>query len=156
MLKGSILTSIYRYATLQGLSPKLVAAIVLTESSGNVYAHRFEEHYKYLFQVEKHAKINSVTPKSEKNFQQTSLGLMQLMGANFRELGWSGPLPLCFDISINIKYGCKHLGNLNKRYKGHELDMVAAYNAGHAARKNGLYKNQQYVDKVLKNYRAVS
>jgi soluble lytic murein transglycosylase-like protein len=133
-----------------GLNADLVEAIVVVESSGNPWAVNYEPRYRYLWDVAKAAPFRAMTsaeqaseippsdfralagdPDQEWVSQQTSWGLMQLMGALARELGFYGPyLPELCRVDLNLKLGCKHLSTLMRWAGGDEGKAVAAYNAG--------------------------
>jgi soluble lytic murein transglycosylase-like protein len=129
--------------------PHIVLGIIATESSDNPDAMRFEPGYKYLFDVERHAKILGWTVETEKTLQMFSWGLMQLMLATAREMGFNFHPRLLLQPKTNVSWGAKHLWNLFRRYQNWG-DAVAAYNYGHAAKKmlTNKYKNQEYVDRV--------
>lgn len=131
---------------------RLIGAIVSVESNGDHMATRFEPHYRWLVMPEKYAKLNSITLETEKTLQMSSLGLMQIMGANARALGHQGQLAKLFDPKTNLHYGIAFFNNLLKKYQS-EKDAVSAYNQG-SPRKNhkGEYSNQHYVDKIFEKY----
>ena len=125
----------------------IVKAICRVESDFFTDAIRYEDHYRWLFNPED---FRGHTP-TEKIAQKTSWGLMQVMGAVARELGFNGRFlsQLCKP-EIGLEYGCKHLRNLYDRYNDWQ-DAISAYNQGNNKKgSNGNYKNQRYVDKVNK------
>ena len=133
----------------QNVPKNLLAAIVQTESSNNKYAVRFEPHFKWLYKTKENAAANGITEATETVMQMTSWGLCQLMGALLRELGLKGPIFQALDEKTNIEYAAKFIKRLASRYKERD-DIIAAYNAGSPIKNlAGVYKNQQYVDKVL-------
>ena len=127
----------------------LINAIIQVESSGNTYAVRYEDGYRWL--VKPFKQFHWHTP-TEKIMQKTSWGLMQIMGAVARERGFKGRYlaELCKP-EIGVKYGVKHLKWQYNRY-GNWRDAISAYNQGSPRKKDGKYTNQEYVDKVLKNW----
>ena len=127
----------------------LIKAIITIESNWQPYAFRYEVNYQYLVNVVECASKSGISTNSETILQKSSFGLMQLMGANFRSLGYLDLLTKCFDPQINIDYGCKHFKETCDKYPI-ITDKIAAYNAG-SPKKNaaGLYLNQDYVTKVL-------
>jgi len=150
---------------------RLVAAICQVESSGNPKAIRREPHWQYWHKPEEWARkfvdpkaagLVATRPKeeqlawaaaqleAEKERQRHSYGLMQVMGAVCRELGYAhATMDLLFEPAIGIAYGCKVLQKLSKYTS--VADKAAAYNAG-LPRKDpntGEYRNQKYVGKVL-------
>ena len=148
----------------------LVQAVVAIESSGRPYAYKPEPPYRWLWDVRKGEPFRAITPAERaseyppEDFrgpagvtadaewwgQQASWGLMQVMGATARWLGYTEPdLPALCDPAIGLKYGCLYLARQTKR---HGLAAgVAAYNAGSVVRvtADGPYINQGYVDKVM-------
>ena len=134
------------------LDSLLVAAIIWHESKGQIYATRFEPNYKWLYDVDKF--VNHLNSKeTEIALQSCSFGLMQIMGAVVRELGYTGYLAKIYRPDINIYYGCMYLDKLRKKWPDMK-DHVAAYNGGHPAKINGKLRSdlQSYVDSVLKYY----
>jgi len=129
----------------------VVMGIIETESDFNPYAARYEPNFRWLVSPERYYRKYSSSPETEVVLQKTSLGLMQVMGANYRTMGYTGPLTALFeDVDSQLKYGIRFFLNLYEKY-GNVEDAVAAYNAGSPRKKNGRYVNQAYVDRVLKN-----
>ena len=78
-------------------------------------------------------------------------GLMQVMPST----GKGHQCGNLYDAHENIRCGASVLKAFLKRYKGHLVYGLSAYNAGYrlsgkAWKKKGLPKNQRYVDKVLR------
>jgi soluble lytic murein transglycosylase-like protein len=100
---------------------------------------------------------------------EDSVGLMQIRLSTAKWIGCenAGTQKELMGVESNIKCGCKYLGILSSQYKK-ATDVMAAYNAG-AARicktgvlkpsgrgcRVGHYINQEYVDRVMKQYREV-
>ena len=130
----------------------LVAAFVSVESNGDAKAVRFESHYRWLVTPDRFASLNKITASTEKNLQMSSMGLMQIMGANARTLGHMGHLTDLYIPEVGLQYGVEFLENLIDKYKNIE-DAVSAYNQGSPRKKtNGEYANQGYVDKIMKRF----
>lgn len=140
-------------AKVERLDWELVAAIVSVESNGNPVAMRYEANYRHTLAVHQWANSLMITPETEELLQKSSQGLMQVMGALFREMGYRGYLPV-LDAAENLKYGCKHLRSLFDRGYTEE-QVVAAYNAGTPRRRGGMYVNQRYVDRVYVKLREL-
>lgn len=149
------LNVIKKKASEQSVDPWLLAAICWQESSGFVYAVRFEPHFRWTYQVEKFARMQRITEATEKNLQMQSFGLAQIMGGTARWLGFTGPLPSLYKPENNLYWACKYLKFLQDKHNT-IADIIAAYNAGNAIKQNGRYKNQGYVDKVLKLYKQIN
>lgn len=133
-----------------------MAAIVHTESSGSPYCGRYEPNFTYLYHPRVWAENKGITFQTEEQWQKTSWGLMQIMGATAREMSFTGQLTELCNPIIGLEYGCKYLKHLKDRWPVME-DYVAAYNAG-SPRKTagGLYVNEKYIDKVMSKYRVLS
>lgn len=145
---------ISKFAKSHSLDPLLIGAICQAESGGQQWATRYEPGYRWLFKVEQCAKLAHTSIHTEEAFQKVSWGVMQVMGAVARELGFQSALPKLCVLSLGVEYGCKHFKNLFLRFKTVE-GAIAAYNAGSprdVAPKDGIIDNQAYVDKVLGFY----
>lgn len=119
-----------------------ILAFCMAESSFKSYALKYEDHYRWLVGDQATMRIG------EKLGQKHSWGLMQVMGAVARELGFTGPFTDLWEPEIGIRYGMRLLKKLWSRYENWP-DVIASYNAGSPVRIDGKYKNQAYVDKVL-------
>ena len=128
---------------------ELVSAIIKVESSGDTNAIRYEDHYKWFYKPESYKGHKD----TERIAQKTSWGLMQVMGAVARELGFKGRfLSELLIPELGIEYGCKQLKRQYNRY-GNWQDAISAYNQGNNKKlDNGDYANQIYVDKVNKHW----
>jgi soluble lytic murein transglycosylase-like protein len=144
---------IYSKAIDAGLEPFIVAAIVYRESSGFVYAVKFEPKFKYIHRAEHFAKYQRITVETEVNLQKHSFGLMQVMGGTARWRGFNGALPALYKPENNLYWGCYHLSRLKDKWP-EKKDYISAYNQGSPRidPKTGEYCNQEYVDYVLKKY----
>jgi soluble lytic murein transglycosylase-like protein len=118
-----------------------VLAICTVESNGNPWAYRHEPGYRWI--------TGASISHSERMGQMMSWGLMQVMGAVAREHGFKGWFPQLCDPVVGLSYGMKHL---QKYWAKHQNwpDTIASYNAGHPVMVEGVYRNQEYVNKVLK------
>ncbi len=146
------------------ISLELVAAIIKVESGGDPGAVRYEKNYKWLHRPEDFAGPNC-NLATEKELQKYSYGLMQVMGAVARENGIAAGAAACptkalpsflFDPKPNLLIGLKHLDTLRRRWDIQDQDaLISAYNQGSPRRSliTGKFKNQKYVDKVLKEMR---
>ncbi len=142
---------IKQYAAKYYLDAYLVLAIIGAESCSNPFAVRYEPNWKYFFRPDYFAgaQIPSITLQTERVFQATSWGLMQVMGAVAREHGFKGMLTELVKPDLNLNYGCLHLLRMQGKYRERE-EWVSAYNAGQALKlANGQFVNQHYVSKVM-------
>ena len=126
------------------VDPDLVFAIVMTESSGNPFAIRYEPQFykRYVLPL-------GLKDRTEATGRAISWGLMQVMGQVARERGFDGKYlsELC-DPETGLYFGVLHLKGFFSRY-GDETRAIASYNAGSPRFEGGALVNQSYVDKVL-------
>lgn len=168
-MSPEILRDIREAAALHGLDPRVVAALVTVESSGNPFAWNPEPRYRYLWDVRQRRPFRPLTasenadevPPADFPFiagdrdqewwaQQASWGLMQVMGAVARELGFRGPyLTELVQPRTNLGLGCRHLANLLAWAEGDLVQALAAYNGGKAGNTTEPFRNESYASKVL-------
>jgi soluble lytic murein transglycosylase-like protein len=148
MITPEIKEIIEKLAKQYDISAALVSAFVMTESSGNPNAYRYEPAFytKYIVPLN--------LPEEEGKGRAASYGLMQVMGEVARELGFAGSFEQLYDPETGLNYGIKHLEHYLRRYASSDntLDYaIAAYNAGTPRKnKDGSFVNQGYVDMVKK------
>ena len=138
------------------IDEKLIRAIIKVESSWNPWAIRVERGFWSRYWTGIKALFIRTPEKDEKwltypDLVSASYGLMQLMLTTAMEMGFRFQYPTeLLDPEKNIHMGCKLLKILHDKYKNWN-DAVSAYNQGNP-RKNldGTYRNQQYVDKIIK------
>jgi hypothetical protein len=149
-LSPDIRAAVVLAATKHKLETSLVLALIRQESDGEVYTQRFEPAFRYFFDPVTVARRLKVSIDTEKIGQGTSYGLMQVMGATARELGFLRYFGEIFEPATNLEIGCRYLKSLINRF-GSARDGIAAYNAG-SPRKgdDGKLINQSYVDNILK------
>jgi soluble lytic murein transglycosylase-like protein len=133
------------------VNPRMALAIVYQESAGDTYAARVEEDLvlRWVFPA-MNAKKHRITMTTEITFQKTSWGLMQVLGVVARELGYDEQLPKLTVPNVGLRWGIKNIAKLQGRYLQY-TDIIAAYNAGSPKKVEGKYKNQEYVDSVMKH-----
>lgn len=129
----------------------LFTAIVNTESAWRPSAIRYEENFSYLWHPQDHADAEKITLETETVLQRMSYGLCQLMGANARWLGYDLPLMTLLAPATNIKMGVRFFAQRCNQYSSIQ-DKISAYNAGTPRKKDGVYVNQPYVDRVFGFY----
>lgn len=148
------------------IPPLVLNGIVRTESGGDPLAMRVEPDYRWLWDVRLNAPARDirgadfpapdyVSRQTEYWGQKTSWGLMQIMGATAREMGFDEPFfsALCADPAKGLRYGCLYLRRLADRFLDQHdwAGVVAAYNAGSPRYDDrGAFMNQSYVDKVMR------
>lgn len=124
---------VYAEARRRGLDPVLIKAVIATESSFNPAAYR-----------------------AEPAIRDGSHGLMQILYATAKMMGYTGTPEGLFDPEINIRFGSAYLTHQLTRYGGDVPSALSAYNAGTAFRKpDGTFTNQPYVDRALGYYREL-
>ncbi len=131
-------------------SVELVRAVIEVESAGNIYAQRYEAHYRYTNLQFKRPRLCG--SQLEQFSQQCSYGLMQLMLATAREFGFDGWPGELFEVETNVRLGARVLASKFKRYYASDglEGAIAAYNAGSARRDaSGALRNAGYVLKVI-------
>lgn len=145
-----LMAIVERFAHESGIDADLAIAVASVESSWNPNAVRFEPKWKYFHSDSaSFAKNLGITLETEQALQAISWGLLQVMGAVARELGYAGPIQLLSSPELGAEYGCKKLAKCLERYP-HEPDAIAAYNGGTPRSVDGQYVNQSYVDRVQK------
>jgi len=133
----------------------LIGAIIYIESRIRSEATRYEPGYRWTTDPHTHAMRNYITADTEIIHQRISWGLMQIMGATARDLGYERSLVRLCEPKIGIQWGTRYLADLWKKY-GILEDVISAYNAGSPRKTSaGIYNNQKYVDKVLKKMREI-
>lgn len=150
------------WAAQYGLPGDLVAAVCEVEAKSS-FAFRAEfkpfgsriywRRWKYLLAPSQYARIVGSTVVTEIIGQSCSWGPMQVMGAVAREHGFEGRFPELCQEAVGLRYGCAQLSKFYTRYRD-EAAAVSAYNQGSPRkRKDGTYKNQEYVNKVMRAYK---
>ena len=143
-----ILAIIKREAIESGLPWEVIYAICQVESSMNPYAFRYEPQYRWL------VGNPALMEDHERMGQMSSWGLMQVMGGVAREYGLKGWFDQLWVPEVGIQYGTKHLLKFMARHH-HWPDAITSYNAGSPIKIEGRYRNQGYVDKVLRIWNDV-
>ncbi|MFD0916278.1 lytic transglycosylase domain-containing protein [Pseudahrensia aquimaris] len=117
----------------------------LTRRHGKKYATR-RARYEPL--IRKHAKAAGVPVKLalavvhvESSFRSKAkgaageIGLMQLMPATARYMGYKGPLRKLYNPDTNIRFGMKYLAKAHRLGGGQLCNVILKYNAGHGAKR---------------------
>ena len=130
---------------------RVMAAIITVESNWRPYAVRYEPAFNLRnFAFKEYARENHITEETEKILAKCSWGLGQIMGTTARDMGYCGPLPALCEPYKGMLWAVKYYLRLCERYE-ETNDRISAYNAGSVSKDiNGRYRNQQYVDKVIK------
>jgi len=136
-------TLIEQAATELGLDPNLVEAVVITESSGQTDAFRYEPGF-YTAYIKGKAEYANAIPRRV----ASSYGLMQVMYTTATQYGFGLIPELLFVPATGLRFGCLHLAKLLKWSEGDVRKALAAYNGGQGNWRAA--QPQQYVSKVLK------
>ena len=137
-----LLDAITRAAAEAGISPLLLAAHALTESAGNPRAVRVEVagvlESGARTELQRRANANPAAFMDDldagraQGARTASVGLMQILPATAREVGFVGPSRDLFTADVNLKFGARYLKKLIQRYPTDVRDAIASYNAGSA------------------------
>ena len=141
------------------LDPRLVEAVVWTESRGQADAFRFEPKFweRYLAKLPEY---KGTVPRRV----SSSYGLMQIMYVTAKELGFSDEPERLFLVKENLHWGCRKLQQLTTWAAGfptvpYDLRLqaiCASYNGGRGGNTPGTeLRNQKYADRVLATYREL-
>lgn len=121
---------IWQTAGRHGVDPPLVKAIVAAESSFRPNARR-----------------------DEPQVGDASYGLMQTLYRTAKDMGYTGGPDGLYDPATSLEFGTRYLAYQLRRYNGKTPYAVAAYNSGRAyVGPDGKFRNQLYVDRVLRFY----
>lgn len=171
-------TSVVRDAAMRhNLRVELLLGVVEKESGFNPWAWNPEPRYRYLWDVKRGQPFRKLTvfesaseippedfpclagdPDQEFWGQQASWGLMQVMGAVARELGFEGK----YLTELSDPYTCIEFGSLKLRHlltwaDGDERHALAAYNGGPGNNPlDGVLKNAAYADDVLRRAKGLN
>lgn len=142
---------IERASAASGIDADVVEAMVLQESGGRTHAWNPEPKYRWFWDVRHNRPFRTVsdaevaskwpptdfsalTAERDQEWwgQQASWGLLQVMGAVAREVGFGGLyLPeLCGDPALGLSLGCKHYAAMLRLSDGDPWKAVGMYNAG--------------------------
>ena len=114
-----------------GVDPRLVAAIVSTES-----------HFRRIVRVRE--------PDG-----RYSYGLMQVKAETARMMGFRGSPRRLYSPWLNLYYGIRYLKSRLQHYP-FVWDAVSAYNAGHPLWHDLSYRNRRYVRRVWRRYHRLT
>ena len=138
------------------LDPKVIEAVIMTESLGLQWSCKYEPNYSYLVNPRDYADHLVISFDTEVMLQRTSLGLMHPMGGVCREHGFKGMLTEILKPELSIQYGCQHLKLKAERYGTDPSTLYAAYNAGSVQKTTGgMFINQKNVDRFMVNLNAL-
>jgi soluble lytic murein transglycosylase-like protein len=138
-------------AAAHGLSPDLVEAITVIESSGKTSAYRYEPAFwaRYMAHDPKWATANPERVSA-------SYGLMQVMFPVAQEIGFEHLDPeYLFVPAIGLEFGCRKFASLLRWAEGDVARALAAYNGGQRGNVTPPFRNQSYADKVLRQLKEI-
>lgn len=145
-LKPEIAALVSSAASKWGLDEYVLAAQVIQESSGNPLAMRFEPTFRWLH--------GPAEDPVERRWQMTSWGLLQVMGATARDLGFTDPPfadPAAAVPVIWLDLGVRYLVRKLHVYGGRIAEALSAYNSGHSTPNNF----GSYVEPILERADAL-
>jgi len=123
-------------AARHGIPAALLRAIVAQESAGNPNAWRDEP---------------TISAPQYGIYGDASYGLVQILLSTARDMGFKGRIAELLDPAVNLDLGAKYLAHLAGRFGGSVQDTISAYNQGGPYKDGtGAYRNQRYVDSVLR------
>jgi len=129
-----------------------VAAVVMTESSFDEHAYRYEPGFwrRYL---KNNPRWNAWEPERV----SASYGLMQIMYTTAVDLGYSGDPEGLYDPVMNLRWGCRCLKSLLNWAHGDVNSALAAYNGGKRGNEPGTVplRNRDYVTRVQTNLKWI-
>lgn len=139
-VKAAVVVAAGKYA----LSPELLAAQVLVESSGDPNAFRYEPaFFKTYIKGNPHAKAARFGPLAACSF-----GPLQIMLETAYEVGFVGRPEDLFIPEIGMEFGAKYLSSLLLWAGGDYTRAWCAYNGGKGSALKPPYPNQIYADKI--------
>jgi soluble lytic murein transglycosylase-like protein len=111
------------------LNSALVCAVIEQESSWNPWAVRYEPGFLQRYEVR--AQQQQRFSVTEEYCRAMSYGLMQVMGEDARELGFTGEFltELC-DPHVGVDLGCRYLMRCLAKHAGVVVEALLAYNGG--------------------------
>lgn len=130
---------------------KIKTGTIMAESNWDQYATRYEPKFQKRY-IDSNDKYFMYSDNYKKDLA-TSWGLYQIMGVNLRKLGFDGDFRNDYlpDTKLQEFYYDKYTRRFLKKYQNNVGDFIASYNAGKPRfRANGEYKNQTYVNRVLR------
>lgn len=128
----------------------IILGMVSKESTFNPKGPRFEADYQWIVTADVFAKKQGISIATEIALQRFSYGLMQIMGANCRAMGFQGNLlDLAQDTKRTFDYGVRFFLNQIERYDGNIEKALVSYNCGSAKIVNGRLHNEAYADDVI-------
>jgi hypothetical protein len=130
------------------LSPRLLAAQVLVESSGRADAFRYEPG------IAQQLAAGRLKPKYlPKNVCQRRLagsyGLLQVLWLTAADYGFIGEPEMLFVPTIGLEYGAEHFAALLEWAGGDYGRALAAFNGGKSGNVSPPFRNQAYATRVF-------
>lgn len=127
------------------LSPELLVAQVLVESSGQADAFRYEDaFYRKYIKGNANAKAARFGPLAA-----CSYGPLQIMLETAYELGFDGAPEELFIPEIGMNWGAKYLASLLAWSKGEYEKAWSAFNGGKGTALKTPFPNQVYIDRIV-------
>jgi hypothetical protein len=132
------------------LSPGLLQAQIIVESSGMADAFRWEPaYYTRYIRNNPQAKAARFGPLAACSF-----GPLQILLETACELGFSGLPWDLFDPAIGLDWGAHYLAQLLAWAKGDYHQSLAAFNGGKSGNAKPPFRNEAYAQRVFSVYQA--
>jgi len=128
-LDSKLVSLAHNAATMEGLDPSLVCAVVEQESGWNTWAMRYEPLFfaKYVASLYTNNKVSA----TEAYARGISWGLMQVMGQTARERGVTSPfLSYLCEPAAGLAVGCRILRQKLEASGGDAHRALLAWNGG--------------------------
>lgn len=139
------------------LNPDLVLAMIFQESDGHIWSYRVEKGLNLVYMPTVFHKKLFISYDTECLFQNTSWGVLHILGVKARELGFLDHLPMLLQVETGLEWGCKAIDSFRKIFP-YEEDYISAYNGGAGAvykKTIAGYSNQAYVDGVKMRWASI-
>lgn len=130
------------------LSPELLEAQVLVESSGRTDAFRFEPGILAQIHAGKLKPAHLPAHPVDRRIA-SSYGLLQVLFVTACDYGFTGEPEELFVPATGLEYGARHLAHLLERCGGDYLMAFAQYNGGLTGNTMPPFRNQSYGLRVL-------
>ena len=135
-------------AAAHALSPAILEALVVVESSGQTDAFRFEPGIVAQLQAgQLHPRRLPATPVDRRI--AASYGLAQILYLTAADYGFAGEPEELFVPAIGLDYAARHLATLLAWAGGDYTRALCAYNGGRRGNGTPPYRTQAYADRVL-------
>lgn len=135
------------------IDPTFLKALIDVESDWNTFKVVFDPRYIWVKDVKFLSDWIGCTQETMRMMQQTTYGLMQIVGVNAYTIGYKGWLTQMLDPRTNLEWGCKILQQKQKKFGDDPATLYASYNGGSPRKfESDRFVNQSQVNAFLKSY----